>query len=131
MPTSYQRTDLKATLKSPPELQLPRPLLQRLLAARSGHGDFEEYHDGVLDFPERITPCNCGQSKTPTHIFSCRAVKKEHHIRLRPSTSAISPAWQAIGSRFEQFIQIAKTANVFTEICPTIFVDSFRTRTTG
>src|SRR5690606_20245375 len=38
----YERLNFtEATLKCPAELNLPRTVLHRLLAARSGHGDFE------------------------------------------------------------------------------------------
>ncbi|KAI0995667.1 hypothetical protein K3495_g12514 [Podosphaera aphanis] len=43
-PARYKDLDLQMRRQKPPELNLPRLLLQRLIAARSGHGDFAEYH---------------------------------------------------------------------------------------
>ncbi|KAK0369583.1 RNA-directed DNA polymerase from transposon x-element [Colletotrichum limetticola] len=40
----YADLGLEAALFSPPELALPWATLHHLLAARSGHGDFEQYH---------------------------------------------------------------------------------------
>lgn len=44
-PESYRPLDLEATTNCPPELTLPRATLHSLLAARSHHGDFAQYHE--------------------------------------------------------------------------------------
>ena len=56
------------TPKAPKELQLPRWALARLIAARSGHGDFQEYHKrmGHQDFPY---VCSYGRPKGPIHFY--------------------------------------------------------------
>ncbi|KAI0993871.1 hypothetical protein K3495_g14313, partial [Podosphaera aphanis] len=43
-PRDYMELDLKMTRKRPPELALPRWAYHRLIAARTGHGDFAQYH---------------------------------------------------------------------------------------
>jgi ribonuclease HI len=45
-PTRYKDLRIRASAlgRPPKELYLPRPILGRLLAARSGHGDFHDYH---------------------------------------------------------------------------------------
>lgn len=43
-PDPYKPLGLTAKIATPPELNAPRGILRRLLAARSGHGDFCEYH---------------------------------------------------------------------------------------
>ncbi|RKK71137.1 hypothetical protein BFJ71_g17613, partial [Fusarium oxysporum] len=45
VPEQYKRLNLKATIRCPPELSLPRAALHHLLAARSLHGDFAVYHE--------------------------------------------------------------------------------------
>ncbi|KAJ6439036.1 hypothetical protein O9K51_08440 [Purpureocillium lavendulum] len=57
-PDQYKPLHLKPTTGCPPELELPRPLLHHLLAARSRHGDFADYHDllEVLSRTSRLTP---------------------------------------------------------------------------
>lgn len=71
MPTHYAvvAPSLSA-LRPPPELSLPRFALGKLLASRSGHGDFQEYH---LRFAhtDAVVNCNCGSPKTPTHFWYC------------------------------------------------------------
>src|SRR3569833_3920221 len=67
----YQDLGFKsATLKCPRELKLPRATLHHLLASRSGHGDFENYHRRMNHTDQ--TPCTCGRIKTPEHIVYCR-----------------------------------------------------------
>lgn len=57
----------------PPELHLPRTILHRLLAERSGHGDFTEYHER---FGHDARPqCKCGKPRTQGHFVKCRMVR--------------------------------------------------------
>lgn len=43
-PQRYLELELKMRRKKPPELALPRAIYARLIAARTGHGDFSAYH---------------------------------------------------------------------------------------
>ena len=61
--------------KRPPELQLPRATLGRLLAARSGHGDFAEYHER-FKHDDALLTCSCGRRKEPSHFYFCREGRK-------------------------------------------------------
>ncbi|ODM20665.1 hypothetical protein SI65_03718 [Aspergillus cristatus] len=61
--------------KRPPELQLPRAALGRLLAARSGHGDFAEYHER-FKHDDALLTCSCGRRKEPSHFYFCREDRK-------------------------------------------------------
>ncbi|ODM24321.1 hypothetical protein SI65_01971 [Aspergillus cristatus] len=54
--------------KRPPELLLPRAALGCLLAARSGHGDFAEYHER-FEHDEALLTCSCGCRKEPSHFY--------------------------------------------------------------
>ena len=54
-----------------PELSLPQRLLHRLLAARTGHGDFAAYHRRLKHVDANLE-CVCGRETTPTHFISCR-----------------------------------------------------------
>ncbi|KAK9443865.1 putative RNA-directed DNA polymerase from transposon BS, partial [Metarhizium brunneum] len=74
----YSSLGLPAELRKLPELALPRRLLGYLLAARSHHGDFADYHKRF--HPGQATlECPCGRQKSPTHLFYCRKVP--HHLR--------------------------------------------------
>ena len=53
-------------------LRLPRKLLHKLLAVRTGHGDFAAYHRR-FDRPDALLLCQCSQDKSPTHFLRCRA----------------------------------------------------------
>jgi ribonuclease HI len=54
----------------PKELKLPRAHLARLLAERSGHGDFAEYHQR-FHHEDAILNCVCGARKAPGHLLWC------------------------------------------------------------
>ncbi|KAL7922561.1 hypothetical protein ACQKWADRAFT_82194 [Trichoderma austrokoningii] len=71
-PPYYGRWRLDA-LPKPPELQLPRTILHRLYAERTGHGDFVEYHER---FGHDARPaCKCGEPRTQGHFVVCRMVQ--------------------------------------------------------
>ena len=107
-----------ASLRCPPELNLPRPILHHLLAMRSGHGDYEWYH---LKFNHRDqTTCSCRRPKTPEHIVYCRKT-----TRLRDKWPVFKPTpktpydyWLrliASPKDFEHFLQVTR---FFEVICP-------------
>ena len=78
-PQQYQ--DLSIGLdKQPHELYLPRATLGRLLAARSGHGDFAQYHERFRHEDAKLE-CSCGRLKTPHHFYYCR---KGHKASPQP-----------------------------------------------
>ena len=66
-PTSYQSLAITLDLH-PPELSLPRSSLGRLLAARSGHGDFAAYRER-FNHTDALLTCSCGQLKAPQHFL--------------------------------------------------------------
>jgi ribonuclease HI len=74
-PHSYRNLGIEFPTKAPPELSLPRPLLARLIAARSGHGDFADYHERFNHETANIF-CSCGQRKSTTHFFFCRRARR-------------------------------------------------------
>ncbi|PWI72076.1 hypothetical protein PCL_10699 [Purpureocillium lilacinum] len=97
-PDQYKPLHLKPTTSCPPELELPRPLLHHLLAARSRHGDFADYHERFNHDDARLS-CSCGRRKEPSHLFYCRKILPRHRMRLAPSpTAAVN---RAIGRDFD------------------------------
>jgi len=71
-----QYRDLSIGLdKRPHELSLPRATLGRLLAARTGHGDFAQYHERFGHDDAKLE-CSCGNLKTPHHFYYCRKGRK-------------------------------------------------------
>ncbi|KAI1007378.1 hypothetical protein K3495_g852 [Podosphaera aphanis] len=71
----YQQLYLSTSPNRPKELELPRSTLGRILATRTGHGDFAEYHDRFRH-PEANMNCLCGHRKSPLHFFFCYIAKR-------------------------------------------------------
>lgn len=105
--------DIRPSTKPSPVLALPRLTLHHLLAARSGHGDFADYHERLGH--EAAINCSCGRRKHPTHIFYCRKVSPDRRLRLNPARGAIKAA---LTKNFERFTQLAEDTSFFTKVCP-------------
>ncbi|OAQ62538.1 endonuclease/reverse transcriptase [Purpureocillium lilacinum] len=113
-PDQYKPLHLKPAIGCPPELELPRPLLHHLLAARSRHGDFADYHERFNHDDARLS-CSCGRRKEPSHLFYCRKILPRHRMRLAPSpTAAVN---RAIGRDFDKFVKLAKASSFFEWAC--------------
>ncbi|XP_044715200.1 Endonuclease/exonuclease/phosphatase [Hirsutella rhossiliensis] len=65
-PEQYKPLHLPTT--GCPGAQTPRPLLHHLLAARTRHGDFADYHERFNHDDARLT-CSCGRRKSQTMSF--------------------------------------------------------------
>ncbi|EXU95536.1 reverse transcriptase domain protein [Metarhizium robertsii] len=114
-PDKYQGLTLKFPSSCPPELALPRSILHHLLAARTHHGDFADYHERFRH-DDACIKCSCGRRKAPTHLFYCRKIQPRCRMRLAPSpTVAIN---QAIGKDFDKFVKLVKASSFFEKICP-------------
>ena len=59
--------------KSMPEMALKREVLGWLIAARSGHGHFADYHERFGH--EEDIYCKCGQRRSKAHPFSCSSAR--------------------------------------------------------
>ena len=53
-----------------PEMSLNREVLGWLIAARTGHGHFADYHER-FGHEEVDVHCRCGQKRSRLHPFSC------------------------------------------------------------
>ncbi|KJZ77303.1 hypothetical protein HIM_03027 [Hirsutella minnesotensis 3608] len=82
-PDKYQSLTLKFPSGCPPELGLPRTMLHHLLAARTHHGDFADYHERFQHEDACLT-CSCSRRKAPTHLFYCRKIRPRCRMRLAP-----------------------------------------------
>jgi ribonuclease HI len=100
----YSSLGLHAELRKLPELALPRRYLGYLLAARSHHGDFADYHERF--HPGQATlECACGRQKSPTHLFYCRKVPRHLRARLTPDPEAAIGRF--LGRSYKVFLRIA------------------------
>ncbi|RAL63336.1 hypothetical protein DID88_003761 [Monilinia fructigena] len=75
---SYRKWGLGYSIAEPPELRLPRTLLHRLLAARTAHGDFAQYHRRFGHTDAELN-CLCGYAKTPEHLVFCEISQRKLH----------------------------------------------------
>ena len=66
-PKQYKDLDLYMRCKRPPELALPRWAYHRLIAARTGHGDYADYHRRFNPEHEDLM-CICGREKRLWHF---------------------------------------------------------------
>ncbi|OAQ57520.1 reverse transcriptase [Pochonia chlamydosporia 170] len=102
--TGYLSLGLPAELQKLPELALPRRLLGYLLAARSHHGDFADYHERF--HPGQATlECPCGRQKSPTHPFYCRKVPRHLRARLTPDPEAAIGRF--LGRSYKVYLRVA------------------------
>ena len=75
-PERYEDLEITMRRKRPLELALPRWAYHRLMAARTGHGDFASYHRRFKHENEEML-CKCGREKRPWHFAECRpAIQK-------------------------------------------------------
>ncbi|PWI64008.1 hypothetical protein PCL_00820, partial [Purpureocillium lilacinum] len=114
-PESYKTLNLEATTCCPPELALPRATLHSLLAARSRHGDFADYHERFNHDDARLD-CSCGRRKAPEHPFYCRKVPPRLRMRLTPSPA--EAIHHAVGKGFKAFVEMTSESSFFQRICP-------------
>lgn len=115
-PSLYQMAGLNVTLGQPSELLIPRYHLRYLLAARTGHGDFAEYHER-FDHEDASLYCTCGRRKSQFHVFYCRKISPDLRIRLGPK--ARETIERIIGPKhFGEFVELIKDSDFFTRICP-------------
>jgi ribonuclease HI len=122
--TWYQKWGLRYAVKTPAELGLPRHILHRLLAIRTGHGDFAWYHRKYKHANAQLT-CRCREDKTMMHVVLCRKTHK--HFRqwpqetrpLFPPTS-ISEATEYLRDLMkepDQFAALLEVTGFYSRIC--------------
>jgi hypothetical protein len=119
----YRKHGLVHALTEPPEMKLPRPMLHRFLAVRTGHGDFHWYHRRC-QHEDAECHCSCGKKKSPEHLVWCRKAKKSF---LRwPSRPSTVPCTQREHDDYlrvllqapEQFLAFAAVTGFYKDICP-------------
>ncbi|KAF5498150.1 Gag-Pol polyprotein [Colletotrichum aenigma] len=123
----YTQLGLKATLGCPPELALPRAILHHLLAARSGHGDFEQYHQR-FNHTEALLTCSCGEAKEVDHLVYCRKtlVRRQRWPTLHPYSrreplgpmGSLERYFKGLIIDSEGFQAFISVTDFFQKICP-------------
>ncbi|KAF5500029.1 hypothetical protein CGCA056_v014966 [Colletotrichum aenigma] len=123
----YTQLGLKATLGCPPELALPRAILHHLIAARSGHGDFEQYHQR-FNHTEALLTCSCGEAKEVDHLVYCRKtlVRRQRWPTLHPYSrreplgpvGSLERYFKGLIIDSEGFQAFLSVTDFFQKICP-------------
>jgi hypothetical protein len=97
-----------------------------LIAARSGHGDFEAYHTRFSHVANDNNPrrCKCGRLKEAAHFFYCRIARRKYGRPPGPP-GIISPEYYLSTPQGAKYFGdwIAKTA-FYKDICPNWATDN-------
>jgi ribonuclease HI len=118
----YRKWALPYEVKPLKELDLPRSTLHRLLATRTGHGDFDWYHT-KFKHKDVVLDCSCGMKKTPDHLVHCRRTFRflwNWPFKPRRPPRNQLEGWdylrrlQASPKDFEKFVQIT---GFYSRIC--------------
>ncbi|CAD6500467.1 BgTH12-07643, partial [Blumeria graminis f. sp. triticale] len=117
-PVSYMELAIDSYSRHPKELSLARPFLSRLYAARSGRGDFAEYHRRFNHEGANLH-CDCGQLKAPLHFLEC------HLITHRPPRAPLSSRdpKKFLPGTWEGVLHVAKWISLsefYLKTCPRI-----------
>lgn len=117
-PSTYQNLGVHSSPINPGELKLPRFFLGKILAARTGHGDFAEYHER-FGHQEAYLYCSCGTKKGPIHFAFCSRAKRRARLPSRSRTP---------GEALEELLGTSagaaalakwfKKTGFFVDICP-------------
>ena len=109
-PARYRDLDLLMRRRKPPELALPKQLLHKLIAARSGHGDFASYHRR-FKHADACMNCACGLETSPTHFIRCRLHASQMR-KLRKGETMNAFISQLLGpkclEKFTEFVRITE-----------------------
>ena len=115
-PQSYQDLGIRTSPPSPEELKLSRSLLGRILAARTGHGDFAAYHER-FNHDDAYLFCSCGARKAPLHFFFCRKAKGRVD-RPPGAPSATIPTLLGTSKGIKELTTWLSRTRFFEDICP-------------
>ncbi len=100
--------NLKMTRKRPPELALPRWAYHRLIAARTGHGDFANYHER-FKHEDIDGKCECGRERRPWHFAECRpALQRWRSEKREPPPKAREMLAENGWEKFLEFVTVTR-----------------------
>ncbi|EED11470.1 polymerase, putative [Talaromyces stipitatus ATCC 10500] len=113
---SRAQTYWQAAAPRPPELQLPRHILGRILAARTKHGDFADYHEWFNHTDAHLT-CRCGARKSPIHFIFCQIAKRKAP-RFPRHPSEVIPFLLGTPKGATKLAKWLTETRFFEDICP-------------
>jgi hypothetical protein len=97
-------------------LSLPRPITGQILASRTSHGDFTDYHER-FKHANAMNNCSCGKRKAPLHFFFCRKGKAIQLLNKRPPSEALPWLLGTVAGTTKLAKWLTDT-RFFQEICP-------------
>jgi len=116
-PQLYRDLGIYSSPIKPQELYLPRSGLGRIIAVRSGHGDFAKYYERFR-YTDALLFCSCGIRKGPLHFFFC--VKGKRRARIHSSSKTPSKALDELLGTPEGVEKLAewfKKTRFYEEVC--------------
>jgi ribonuclease HI len=119
----YKKWGLEYRVRSLAELELTRPILHRLLALRTSHGDFAWYHTKFKHDDAKLT-CSCGRVKAPEHIVHCRKTVQLFHSwpqkpRCGPPSSPLEGIkyLSSLMAKPTDFAKLLTVTEFYSKIC--------------
>lgn len=100
----------------PEELGLSRSQLGRIIAARTQHGDFADYHER-FNHRDAELYCSCGARKAPFHFLFCRIARK-HPSGTRGPPSTLIPELLGTSKGIALLIQWWRRNRFYQDTCP-------------
>lgn len=97
-------------------LKLQRQAAGQILAARTHHGDFADYHERFQHANAEVK-CSCGKRKSPLHFFFCRKGKASKTLSKQPPSIAL-PWLLGTAAGAEKLEKWLLDTRFFQEICP-------------
>jgi ribonuclease HI len=108
--------DLEIPLqKAPTEIKLPRYILGKLYASRTGHRDFADYHNR-LNHADAECHCQCEHRKTPEYFYYCRLAKRAAGQRRHPAYNLREML--ATPREAQEFNSWLNETSFYKDICP-------------
>ncbi|EED11709.1 conserved hypothetical protein [Talaromyces stipitatus ATCC 10500] len=115
-PQAYQDLEITTFSRCPLELQLPRHILGRILAARTKHRDFADYHERFNHTDAHLT-CRCGARKSPIHFIFCQIAKRKAP-RFPGHPSEVIPFLLGTPKGATKLAKWLTETRFFEDICP-------------
>lgn len=115
-PKTYIQLEINDAPPIPKELLLRRKALGKIIAARTGHGDFAAYHNRFGHMNAKIH-CQCGSLKTPTHFFYCRKVRRRSRYRPPGSINSLLPNLLGTPEGAFKLVKWLENTKYFEQIC--------------
>jgi hypothetical protein len=96
-------------------MKLPRYILEKLYASRTGHRDFADYYNR-LNHADAECHCRCRHRKNPEHFYYCRLTKHATVQRQYPAYNLRETLATPRGA--QEFNNWLNETSFYKDICP-------------